>query len=95
MVVPLRDLGGERGADFLVADLHHVLVTRVGLLHGGPLGHQLLGGGVQAVFALLGQLQRGFGSFGFAGLARLPAWRRRRAVAVLRGQAGLIARAFL
>ncbi len=64
-----QTFGGERSADFLVADLHHVFVAGVGLLHRRPLGHQLTGGGVHAVFAFLRQLQGGLGGPGLAGLA--------------------------
>ena len=50
--------GGQRGADLLVADLHHVLVAGVGLLHVGPLRQQLAGGRVLVQLALLGQFHR-------------------------------------
>jgi hypothetical protein len=36
----------EAGADFLVADFHHVVVAGVGGLHVGPLRQQLLGAAI-------------------------------------------------
>jgi len=59
--------GGERGADFFVADFDDVLIPRVSLLHGGPLGQQFAGGGFLVQFALLGQVNDSFGRFGAAG----------------------------
>jgi hypothetical protein len=52
-------LGGERSAQFLVADLDHVFITGVGRLHGGPLRQQFGGGRVLAFTAQLGQAQHG------------------------------------
>ena len=52
----------ERGADLLVADLHHVLVAGVGLLHVGPLRQQLPRVRVEARFALAAPaVERGVG----------------------------------
>ena len=52
-----KRLGGQGGADFLVADLDHVLVAGIGLAHLRPLGQQLAGGRVEAGLALIGQPQ--------------------------------------
>ena len=45
--------GGQRGADFLVADLHHILITSIGLLHVGPLRQQLACVAVQPIVRVL------------------------------------------
>jgi len=49
----------EPGADFAVADLHHVFVAGVGLLHGRPLLEQSFCIRILARCARLGELQHG------------------------------------
>jgi hypothetical protein len=74
----------QAGADFLVADLHHVLVAGIGLLHIRPHRQQLAGVGrhlavlpddqfVEVVRVLLARLEDGLG-----GLQRLAFARQRR-----------------
>ena len=76
-------LGGQRGADFLVADLHHILVTGVGLLHVGPLLDQLGGVTVHFLGTLFGQLQhRGAGAV-LAGFLRVVLLQHARGLAQL------------
>ena len=64
-------LGGERGANFLVADFHHELVAGIGRLHGRPLRQQLTLGGTQVGVSLASQVQHGFHGPGL-GSVRFP-----------------------
>ena len=84
-------LGGERSADFLVADFHHELVARIGRLHSRPLRQQLTLGGTQVGVSLAGQVQHGFHGPGL-GRVRFPEHAGRFAQLLdFAGQAGLAA----